>query len=156
MIMGALTVKAHSFYQQPPAARSRPDRKSVQEARSRAINTHVARKIKQLRVTQGLTQTALGEILGLTFQQVAKYEKGISKAPPDKLWYLAAHFKIEIGYFFEGVEFEVGFPENFEEAEEEDGIKIRQLRLQAANAIQSVDSCKILRSLLGFMRATSE
>ena len=148
-------MKAHSFYVQPYAGKSRPDRKTARQAQARAINQHVARKIKMLRVTHGQTQTKLGEVLGLTFQQVAKYEKAVSKVPPDRLWQIAEHFRVEIIHFFDGIELDIEAEENFEDPNDGDRI-LHRLRLEVADAIQSVDSIKILRSLLGFIRASSD
>ncbi|MBW8304227.1 MAG: helix-turn-helix domain-containing protein, partial [Brevundimonas sp.] len=41
--------------------------------------------------------------LGLTFQQIQKYEKGANRISASKLWDIARFFKVDIGYFFEGL-----------------------------------------------------
>ena len=45
----------------------------------------------------------LGRALGLTFQQIQKYEKGATRISASKLWDIARFFKVDIGYFFEGL-----------------------------------------------------
>jgi len=51
----------------------------------------------------GMSQEKLGEHLGLTFQQIQKYEKGANRISASKLWDIARFFKVDIGYFFEGL-----------------------------------------------------
>ncbi|MGH7018346.1 MAG: helix-turn-helix domain-containing protein, partial [Brevundimonas sp.] len=48
-------------------------------------------------------QSDLGRALGLTFQQIQKYEKGANRVSASKLWDMARFFKVDIGYFFEGL-----------------------------------------------------
>jgi transcriptional regulator with XRE-family HTH domain len=51
----------------------------------------------------GYNQTDLGQALGVTFQQVQKYEKGANRISASKLWDIARFFRVDIGYFFEGL-----------------------------------------------------
>jgi transcriptional regulator with XRE-family HTH domain len=142
-------VKAHSFYAEPYAGIPRPDRKSTREALSRTINLHVAQRVKRLRLMHGETQTQLGEALDLTFQQVAKYEKGISRLPPDRLWLIADHYEVEITHFFEGIRLENEILPDTSDGRRGDS----RLRIELADAIQSIESARMLRSLLGLIRA---
>jgi transcriptional regulator with XRE-family HTH domain len=136
----------------------RPVHNRGQDPISRALNLYVARQIKLLRVTNGKTQTQLGEILGMTFQQIAKYERGFSRVSPDKLWAMAEYFGIEIGYFFDGfdktaIDFDnppVAIPLS------DDRLGDKRLRLELAGAIQQVRSTRMLRSLISFVRAATE
>jgi len=137
---------------------SHTERNRGQDPVSRALNLYVARQIKLLRVTNGKTQTQLGEILGMTFQQIAKYERGFSRVSPDKLWAMAEYFGIEIGYFFDG------FDKTAVELDKlpitipvpDDRMGDKRLRLELAGAIQQVRSTRMLRSLISFVRATTE
>jgi transcriptional regulator with XRE-family HTH domain len=151
-------MKARSFYLEPDALEPRNERKALKDSAGKAINSHVARQIKYLRAVNGKTQSEIGDILGMTFQQVAKYEKGVSKVPPDKLWMLSEHFGVEIGFFFDGVNrLSADARLNDEPApmtDERTGD--RRLRLELANAIQRTQSTKMLRSLLGFIRVACE
>jgi transcriptional regulator with XRE-family HTH domain len=54
----------------------------------------------------GLTQEALGALIGVTYQQVLKYEKGIDRIAAGRLHQLARALHVEVGYFFEGAESE--------------------------------------------------
>jgi len=60
----------------------------------------VATRIKDARVQAGLSQEKLGDAIGVTFQQVQKYEKGINRVASDRLQRIADVLGKPIGYFF--------------------------------------------------------
>lgn len=51
----------------------------------------------------GYNQNDLGRELGLTFQQIQKYEKGANRISASKLWRIARFFNVDVNYFFEGI-----------------------------------------------------
>lgn len=67
------------------------------------IDEHVGRRIRMRRKLLNMSQTELGDALGLTFQQVQKYERGANRVSASKLYETARTLKVEIGYFFEGL-----------------------------------------------------
>ncbi len=67
------------------------------------IDIHVGRRVRQRRKTLGVTQERLAEDLGLTFQQVQKYERGANRVSASKLYEIARSLRTSIGYFFEGL-----------------------------------------------------
>ncbi len=58
------------------------------------IHLHIGQRVRTLRITHGISQKKLGEILGVTFQQVQKYENGQNRITTDKLMILCAHFNM--------------------------------------------------------------
>jgi len=60
----------------------------------------IGRMVRALRLERGKSQTDLGDRLGITFQQVQKYEKGTNRIPSGRLEQIAAFFGIEPAYFF--------------------------------------------------------
>ncbi|TXN33014.1 MULTISPECIES: helix-turn-helix domain-containing protein [unclassified Methylobacterium] len=58
-------------------------------------------RIKSLRRSAGLSQASLGNALGVTFQQVQKYESGQSKIAADKLQRIAQTLGVDISYFYD-------------------------------------------------------
>jgi transcriptional regulator with XRE-family HTH domain len=68
-----------------------------------AVDRHVAERIRQKRVERGMSQDALGQALGVTFQQVQKYEKGINRLSAGRLFNLSNLLDVEVSYFFEGL-----------------------------------------------------
>jgi transcriptional regulator with XRE-family HTH domain len=60
----------------------------------------IGNQIKALRILLGLTQVSLSEILGITFQQVQKYEKGLNRISASMLWKLASTIGVNVSMFF--------------------------------------------------------
>ena len=66
------------------------------------IDVHVGHRVKKRRTALGLSQEKLGEALGVTFQQVQKYEKGTNRISASRMQSMAETLKVPIGHFFEG------------------------------------------------------
>jgi transcriptional regulator with XRE-family HTH domain len=64
---------------------------------------HVGARVRMRRRFLGLTQQALAESLGLTFQQVQKYERGANRVSASKLYEIARTLHVPVPYFFEGL-----------------------------------------------------
>ncbi len=75
------------------------------------VDRHVGRRVCEKRIGLGYNQSDLGRALGLTFQQIQKYEKGANRISASKLWDIARFFKVDIGYFFEGLAVQPGVGE---------------------------------------------
>jgi transcriptional regulator with XRE-family HTH domain len=68
------------------------------------IDVHVGRRVRLRRKELGISQERLAEGLGLTFQQVQKYERGANRVSASKLYEMARVLRVSIGYFFEGLD----------------------------------------------------
>ncbi len=68
------------------------------------IDAFIGNKIRARRHILGLNQTDLGKQIGVTFQQIQKYEKGHNKILASKLFDLAKKMDVDIEYFFEGLD----------------------------------------------------
>lgn len=68
------------------------------------IDFHVGEKIKQRREDLDITQKQLGAMLGVTFQQVQKYEKAINRVPSSRLYEIGQVLNVSPDFFFEGAE----------------------------------------------------
>ncbi|MGH6957704.1 MAG: helix-turn-helix domain-containing protein [Caulobacteraceae bacterium] len=68
------------------------------------VDLHVGARIRLRRRLQGVSQDALAEALGLTFQQVQKYERGANRVSASKLYEIAAALRAPVSYFFEGLD----------------------------------------------------
>lgn len=77
--------------------------KTSTEKRTGTIDVHIGRKIRQRRVLLGITQEKLADALGVTFQQVQKYEHGANRVSASRLWQLSIVLETSINYFFEGM-----------------------------------------------------
>ena len=67
-----------------------------------AIDQHVGDRVRMRRKMQGMSQENLGDALGLTFQQVQKYEKGTNRIGASRLQHIASIQQVPISFFFEG------------------------------------------------------
>ncbi|WP_081159550.1 helix-turn-helix domain-containing protein [Ensifer aridi] len=67
-----------------------------------SVDAHVGRRIRQRRVWQNMSQATLGEAIGVTFQQVQKYEKGVNRVGAGRLQQISKALKVRPSYFFEG------------------------------------------------------
>lgn len=65
------------------------------------IDVHVGNRMRQRRSLLGMSQTALGKAVGLTFQQVQKYERGANRMGASRLFEFAAVLDVPIAYFFD-------------------------------------------------------
>lgn len=67
------------------------------------VDEHVGLRVRARRKLLGLSQQALADSLGLTFQQVQKYERGANRISGSKLYEISRKLKVSVGYFFEGL-----------------------------------------------------
>lgn len=67
------------------------------------IDRHVGARIRLRRLDLGVSQEQLGSRLGLTFQQVQKYERGLSRVGAGRLYRIARVLGVPVGWFFEGL-----------------------------------------------------
>src|SRR5580698_3474137 len=67
------------------------------------IDLHVGARIRLRRRMQGVSQEKLADALGLTFQQVQKYERGANRVSASKLYEIAAALHAPVSYFFDGL-----------------------------------------------------
>ena len=74
---------------------------SESTGRTNEVDTSVGKRIRLRRTTLGLSQEKLAEALGLTFQQVQKYEKGANRVGASRLFDLARVLQVPVEYFFE-------------------------------------------------------
>ena len=67
------------------------------------VDIHVGHRMRQRRAELGISQTILGDKLGIAFQQVQKYERGANRVSASMLFKAASALSCSIGYFFEGL-----------------------------------------------------
>jgi transcriptional regulator with XRE-family HTH domain len=66
------------------------------------VDIEVGKRIRIQRVAAGLSQTELGDSIGITFQQIQKYEKGTNRVGAGRLTKIAGVFNVPVSIFFEG------------------------------------------------------
>ena len=77
--------------------------RSAAEDGPHPVDRYVGRRVADRRISMGFNQSDLGRALGLTFQQVQKYEKGSNRISSSKLWDISQFLDVDVAYFFEGL-----------------------------------------------------
>ena len=75
--------------------------KPDKESKPSPIDVHVGSRIRLRRTLLGMSQERLGEALGLTFQQVQKYERGVNRVGASRLFDLSRVLDVPISFFFD-------------------------------------------------------
>jgi len=71
------------------------------------VDVHVGKRVRHRRWMVGMTQQQLGDIVGIKFQQIQKYETGMNRISASRLWDIAQALDVSISFFFEGFDGEV-------------------------------------------------
>ena len=84
--------------------KTKPRRKARSEdARSATdVDRHFARKLREARIASGMSQQTLSELIGVTFQQIQKYENGANRMAASRLLHIARALGVPVSYFFDG------------------------------------------------------
>src|SRR5262245_27843816 len=77
--------------------------------RSQDTDRRVGARMRERRIMLGLTQNQMAELVGVTYQQAHKYEKGINRVAAGRLYHIARALGVEVGYFFEGLGENIAF-----------------------------------------------
>lgn len=80
--------------------RARPAKRPKEEG-PHPIDVHVGARVKLRRMILGMSQETLGKALGLTFQQIQKYEKGVNRIGASRIFELSQLLDVPIQYFYE-------------------------------------------------------
>jgi transcriptional regulator with XRE-family HTH domain len=80
------------------------------------IDKHVGARVRMRRLMLDMSQTELGNALGLTFQQVQKYEKGSNRIGASRLQHISQILQVPVPFFFEGAPAALGIPPSTAEA----------------------------------------
>ena len=106
------------------------------------VDVHVGARARQRRTLLGMSQTDLGDALGLTFRQIQKYERGPNRISASRLYDLARVFDVPIEYFFEDMspEIAVGAP-----APKRRG-KAKKLSSQALDPMAKQETLELVRA----------
>jgi transcriptional regulator with XRE-family HTH domain len=99
------------------------------------VDRHVGNRVRMRRLLVSMSQEKLGELLGITFQQVQKYEKGSNRVSASRLYQISRVLGVPVQYFYDELKEDDG-PSGFAESEGADAI---------AGALQSPDGVQIAR-----------
>jgi transcriptional regulator with XRE-family HTH domain len=87
----------------PLERNTNPGSQPLPKKQANPVDAQVGNRVRLRRMLIGMSQERLGELLGLTFQQVQKYEKGVNRIGAGRLFQVAHILGVPISYFYEGV-----------------------------------------------------
>ena len=122
------------------------------------IDRIVGQRLRWRRRELKLTQEQLGEKLGLTFQQVQKYEKGVNRISAGRLFEMAQVLGITITYFYEGVDDLLDTPPSrmLQEGDHPPSLPVLDNEaMELVTAFQKIADKSLRRSLLETIRAAA-
>jgi transcriptional regulator with XRE-family HTH domain len=125
--------------------------------RANPIDVHVGSRVRLRRMLLGMSQEKLGEHLGLTFQQIQKYEKGINRIGASRLFDLAKVLGVPVQFFYEelpvsGGDGATGFAERPAESYAIEFLGSRE-GLELNKAFARISDPRVRRSIVELVRA---
>ncbi len=117
--------------------------------RATDVDDYVGRRIRQRRLELGQSQTELADALGITFQQIQKYENGTNRISAGRVYAAAQHLGVTLDYFFEGVELPVASQPNHDSLFENDKQVIALVRgfIQISDAYTRSNVASLVNSI---------
>jgi len=119
------------------------------------IDVHVGTRVRLRRLVMKMSQEKLGDQLGVTFQQVQKYERGANRVGASRLWKMSQVLDVPVGYFFDGL----GQIAGAEEFAEDDQLPIVYDFINSsdgvalAKALSQIKSKSVRRQILELARS---
>jgi transcriptional regulator with XRE-family HTH domain len=124
--------------------------------RANPVDVHVGARVRLRRMLLGMSQEKLGEHLGLTFQQIQKYEKGINRIGASRLFDLSQVLGVPVQFFYEelavGGAAAGGFAERPAESYAVEFLGSRE-GLELNKAFASISDPRVRRSIVDLVRA---
>ena len=122
------------------------------------VDVHVGTRLRLRRQVLKMSQTHLGDLLGVTFHQVQKYERGSNCVGASRLWKISRILNVDVGFFFDGLEEEGSISEFaaddqlpivYDFIKSTDGVAL-------AKAVSQINNKAVRRQVLELARALSK
>ena len=119
------------------------------------IDIQVGNRVRIRRMLIGMSQERLGDLLGLTFQQVQKYEKGVNRIGAGRLFEVSRILNVPVDFFYEGVN------DAAQGANEIDGAPVMDFvssgeGLQLSLAFMKIKDAKVRKRVLDLVKSLAE
>src|SRR5882672_517035 len=111
-----------------------------------AIDDHVGARIRERRIMLGLTQQQLAEMIGVTYQQAHKYERGINRVSAGRLFEIARVLGVTVAHFYEGLD----------QPEEKQVTSRQRMSLELARNFAMISNSKHQEALTHLARALAQ
>jgi transcriptional regulator with XRE-family HTH domain len=127
------------------------------ERSTNAVDRRLGQRVRTRRLEIGMSQERLAELLGVTFQQVQKYEKGVNRMAASRLFAISSALEMPIARFFEGIGQGRGAAGVAEKEEDflHDALATPE-GAQLMSMFASIKSAKVRRRVLDLVKAITE
>lgn len=120
------------------------------------IDRHVGLRIRLRRRELGVSQERLADSIGLTFQQVQKYERAANRVSASKLWEVARALRTSVTYFYDGLSEAVADPSGGEDDDTVQAFLLTPEGMEMAALFPQIRRSRVRRRLLELVRAMAE
>lgn len=127
------------------------------------VDAHVGQRLRVRRSLLGMSQEKLAESIGLTFQQIQKYERGTNRVSASRLYDISNVLDVPVSYFFEQLNLPPsaadpirGLSDNQQEAFESDDIMNRKETLDLVRIYYSVENQEARRDIMKFIKSMAD
>jgi len=123
------------------------------------VDMHVGKRLRSRRTLLGMSQEKLGEAVGVTFQQIQKYERGLNRIGSSRLYEFARVLSNSVSYFFEGMETVANDSSHSAMAEDSVGFEYENLAnkevLSLVRAFSGITDQKVRKDILSLVKSLS-
>ncbi len=124
------------------------------------VDVHVGTRVRLRRTLLGMTQTGLGQAIGLTFQQVQKYERGVNRIGSSRLYDLARVLDVPVNFFFDDMPKEIASKSNAPSSGPPEGAEIfdpdivsKRETLELVRAYYKIENPHVRKRLFEMVKA---
>jgi transcriptional regulator with XRE-family HTH domain len=126
----------------------------VPKKQTNPIDIQVGNRVRIRRMLIGMSQERLGDLLGLTFQQVQKYEKGVNRIGAGRLFEVSRILNVPVDFFYEVVAAQLA-------GEEQQGVPVMEFvssgeGLQLSLAFMKIKDTKVRKRVLDLVKSLAE
>jgi transcriptional regulator with XRE-family HTH domain len=134
---------------------TKPNSDDRSSRRANPVDVHVGSRVRLRRMLLGMSQEKLGEHLGLTFQQIQKYEKGINRIGASRLFELSKVLAVPVQFFYEELPVSGGRARGFAEQPESYAVEFLASRegLELNKAFARITDPRVRRSIVELVRS---
>jgi transcriptional regulator with XRE-family HTH domain len=120
------------------------------------VDRHVGLRIRMRRKELGISQERLAESIGLTFQQVQKYERAANRVSASKLWEMSRALSTSIAYFYEGLGETAEAPGSNVPRETLQDFLLTPEGIELASVFPKIAKGRVRRKILDLVRAMAD
>ena len=121
------------------------------------VDVHVGRRLRSRRTMLGMSQENLGDAVGVTFQQIQKYEKGLNRIGSSRLFEFSRILSVPVSYFFEEFVDAADNSNNNEVRESSDAYEVESLAnkevLALVRAYSAIEDELVRKKVLGLVKS---